>query len=171
MKLVGTGLRFETENWRILCRLGVVEAPTAESMLALATDMPKRGNNVLLRNPLLHAGVGVGILARNKLALLLLKPAFLTGAELKFLRKYLDLTQEEFAKLIGAKGHSNIAGWENKGQKPTGMVEQAEMIARLKLAVEFSDGAIKFEAFYARIVKLGLAKDNKTIELNMQNVA
>lgn len=110
-------------------------------------------------------------LAKSLFLALLLKPTFLTGAELKFLRKYLDLTQEEFAKLIGAKGHSNIAGWENKGQKPTGMVEQAEMIARLKLAVEFSDGAIKFEEFYSNIVKLGLAKDNKIIELNMQNVA
>ncbi len=110
-------------------------------------------------------------LAKSLFLAVLLKQTLLTGAELKFLRKYLDLTQEEFAKLIGAKGHSNIAGWENKGQKPTGMVEQAEMIARLKLAVEFSDGAIKFEEFYASIVKSGLTKDSKIIELNMQNVA
>ncbi len=110
-------------------------------------------------------------LAKSLFLAVLLKPTFLTGAELKFIRKYLDLTQEEFAKVIGAKGHSNIAGWENKGQRSTGMVEQAEMIARLKLAMEFSEGAIKIDDFYATIVKSGLAKDSKIIELNMQNVA
>ena len=110
-------------------------------------------------------------LAKNLFLAVLLKPTFLTGAELKFLRKHLDLTQEEFAKVIGAKGHSNIAGWENKGQRSTGMVEQAEIMARLKLAVEFSDGAIKLDQFYATIVKSGLIKDSKIIELNMQDVA
>ena len=110
-------------------------------------------------------------LSRTLFLTLLVKPALLTGAELKFLRKHLDLTQDDFAKLVGAKGHSNIAGWENKGQKPTGMAEQAEMIARLKLAMEFSGGAIKLEEFYSSIIKAGLSNEEKVIELNMQQVA
>ena len=110
-------------------------------------------------------------LARNLFMAVLLQPGPLTGAELKFLRKYLDMTQDEFAKLIGAKGHSNIAGWENKGEKPTGMVEQTEMIARLKLAVEFSGGAIKFEEIYAKVIKTGITKEESIIELRMQDVA
>lgn len=110
-------------------------------------------------------------LARSLFLAVLLKPAPLTGAELKFLRKYLDLTQEQFAKLIGAKSHSNVAIWENKGQQPTGMIEQAEMIARLKLAVDYSGGAVKFEDVYSNIIKTGLAKEEKIIELNMQDVA
>lgn len=110
-------------------------------------------------------------LARSLFLAVLLKPAPLTGAEFKFLRKYLDLTQEQFAKLIGAKSHSNVAIWENKGQQPTGMIEQAEMIARLKLAVDYSGGAVKFEDVYSNIIKTGLAKEEKIIELNMQDVA
>jgi len=110
-------------------------------------------------------------LARSLFLAVLLKPTHLTGAELKFLRKYLDLTQEQFAKLIGAKSHSNVAIWENKGQQPTGMIEQAEMIARLKLAVDYSGGAVKFEDVYSNIIKTGLAKEEKIIELNMQDVA
>lgn len=110
-------------------------------------------------------------LARSLFLAVLLKPAPLTGSEFKFLRKYLDLTQEQFAKLIGAKSHSNVAIWENKGQQPTGMIEQAEMIARLKLAVDYSGGAVKFEDVYSNIIKTGLAKEEKIIELNMQDVA
>lgn len=110
-------------------------------------------------------------LAHSLFLAVLRKPALLTGAELKFLRKYLDLTQEEFAKIIGAKNHSNVAGWERKGEKPTGMVEQAEMIARLKIAVEFSEGAITFEDLYASVIKTGLGKDGKIIELDMNDVA
>jgi len=110
-------------------------------------------------------------LARNLFLAVLLKPAPVTGAELKFLRKYLDLTQEQFAKLIGTKSHSNVAIWENKGQQPTGMIEQAEMIARLKLAVDYSGGAVKLEDVYSNIIRTGLAKEEKIIELNMQDVA
>lgn len=110
-------------------------------------------------------------LARSLFLAVLLKPAPLTGAEFKFLRKYLDLTQEQFAKLIGAKSHSNVAIWENKGQQLTGMIEQAEMIARLKLAVDYSGGAVKFEDVYSNIIKTGLAKEEKIIELNMKDVA
>ncbi len=110
-------------------------------------------------------------LAKNLFVAVLVKPAPLTGAELKFLRKYLDLTQGEFAKLIGAKGHSNIAGWENKGDKPTGMLEQAEMIARLKLAAEFSNGALKLEDVYTKVIKTGFRKDDSMIELSLQEVA
>ena len=110
-------------------------------------------------------------LAHSLFLAVLRKPALLTGAELKFLRKYLDFTQEEFAKIIGAKNHSNVAGWESKGEKPTGMVEQAEMIARLKIAVEFSEGAIKFEDLYASVIKTGFGKSGKIIELDMKDVA
>jgi len=100
-------------------------------------------------------------LARSLFLAILLKPSPLTGAEFKFLRKYLDLTQEQFAKFIGAKSHSNVSIWENKGQQPTGMIEQAEMIARLKLAVDYSGGAVKFEDVYSNIIKTGLAKEEK----------
>lgn len=110
-------------------------------------------------------------LAKALFVTVVLKQAPLTGSELKFLRKYLDMTQQDFAKLIGAKGHSNVAGWENKADKPTGMVEQAEMIARLKLAVEFSGGEITIEDVYAKIIKVGLTKEKSMIELNMHDVA
>lgn len=47
---------------------------------------------------------------------LLAKELILTGAEIKFLRKWLDLTSEEFAATIGV-GRATISRWEN-GKTP-----------------------------------------------------
>lgn len=110
-------------------------------------------------------------LAQSLFVAILMKPGFLSGAELKFLRKHLDLTQQSFAQCIGVKGHSNIAGWEGKGQDPTGMLEATEILVRLKLAVEFSKGAIKFKDFYSRIIKPGLSSENQILEIDVKNVA
>jgi DNA-binding transcriptional regulator YiaG len=110
-------------------------------------------------------------LAQSLFLAILMKPSFLSGAELKFLRKHLNLTQQAFAKSIGVKGHSNIAGWEGKGQDPTGMLEATEILVRLKLAVEYTKGSVKIKDFYSRIVKPGLTHDKQILEIDVKNVA
>jgi DNA-binding transcriptional regulator YiaG len=51
---------------------------------------------------------------------LLLKPSRLSGAEVKFLRHYLELTQEAFSKTLKVE-RSLISKWESKALKATGM--------------------------------------------------
>ena len=64
---------------------------------------------------------------------LLLKPSRLSGAEVKFLRHYLELTQEVFSKTLKVE-RSLISKWESKDLKVTGMSSHIEIFLRLKLA-------------------------------------
>lgn len=64
---------------------------------------------------------------------LLLKPSRLSGAEVKFLRHYLELTQQQFAKILKVE-RSLISKWEGKELKATGMSSHIEIFLRLKLA-------------------------------------
>jgi DNA-binding transcriptional regulator YiaG len=63
---------------------------------------------------------------------LLLKPSRLSGAEVKFLRHYLELTQEAFSKTVKVE-RSLISKWESRDLKATGMSSHVEMFLRLKL--------------------------------------
>jgi len=64
---------------------------------------------------------------------LLLKPSSLSGAEVKFLRHHLELTQDQFAKILKVE-RSLISKWEGKDLKVTGMSSHIEIFLRLKLA-------------------------------------
>lgn len=100
------------------------------------------------------------------------KPAPLTGAELKFLRKYLDLNQTAFAKLIGSPNHVNIVQWEAKDQGPTLMQQQSELLARIKIVMEYAKREIRFAEYYRDLVKDGL-DENKSdlLEIDIRDVA
>ena len=69
----------------------------------------------------------------NLFQALLLKPSRLSGAEVKFLRHYLELTQEAFSKTVKVE-RSLISKWESKDLKATGMSSHIEIFLRLKLA-------------------------------------
>lgn len=64
---------------------------------------------------------------------LLLKPSRLSGAEVKFLRHYLELTQDAFSKTVKVE-RSLVSKWETKDLKATGMSPHIEIFLRLKLA-------------------------------------
>ncbi len=55
----------------------------------------------------------------------------LIGAEVRFMRSYMKLTQEAFGKMIGVD-HSSIAKWEAKKQEVTGMDVQVEILLRAR---------------------------------------
>jgi DNA-binding transcriptional regulator YiaG len=63
---------------------------------------------------------------------LLLKPSRLSGAEVKFLRHHLELTQDQFGKILKVE-RSLISKWEGKDLKVTGMSTHIEIFLRLKL--------------------------------------
>lgn len=111
-------------------------------------------------------------LAKVLFIAVLKKPAPLTGAELKFLRKYLDLNQSGFSKLIGVKNHVNIVQWEAKNQGPTLMKQQSELLASIKIVMEHAKREIRFIEYYRDLVKDGLDESQSDLlEINISDVA
>jgi DNA-binding transcriptional regulator YiaG len=53
-----------------------------------------------------------------------------TGSQVRFIRSYLRLTQNEFAREINVN-HSSVSIWESKGDDLTGMETNTELILRL----------------------------------------
>jgi DNA-binding transcriptional regulator YiaG len=62
------------------------------------------------------------------------KPTKLTGAEIKFIRHYMDMTQKQFAKwLEDETDASTIAVWEKADLEPTNMSKAMERSLRIQL--------------------------------------
>lgn len=59
------------------------------------------------------------------------KPSRLTGAEVRFIRKFLDLTQEKLAEFIGLQAQT-VRGWERRGDEevPTSADRAVRMVYR-----------------------------------------
>ena len=69
------------------------------------------------------------------------------GAQLRFVRKEMDLTQSEFAKIVHAKSYTNVVSWEGKEQQHTGLSEQAELYMRLRIVSELNGNDLVLEFF------------------------
>ena len=75
--------------------------------------------------------------------LLITKKGRFTGSELKFIRSYLHLTQQEFSRAINAADRSSVSQWEQKKDDGTGMDLNTEIMIRLFMAKQCEDGSIK----------------------------
>ena len=64
------------------------------------------------------------------------KPSQLSGAEIKFIRHHMGMTQFAFAKWIETVDTSTIAKWEAKDLHPTGMGPDTEKSIRIKMYIE-----------------------------------
>lgn len=62
------------------------------------------------------------------------KPTNFTGAEVRFIRSFLRLSQTEFSKILNQAGHSIVSQWETKGIRATGMECNTEILLRLHMA-------------------------------------
>lgn len=80
-----------------------------------------------------------------------------TGAEVRFLRSYLKLTQEAFGKMIGVD-HSSIAKWEAKKQEVTGMEIQVEILLRARCRLYENKKAHIGESFIENMLTDALAR-------------
>jgi DNA-binding transcriptional regulator YiaG len=66
--------------------------------------------------------------------LLPLKSTRLSGAEIKFIRHHLEMTQKKFASwLEDETDHSTVAKWERADLEPTGMSKSMERSLRMQL--------------------------------------
>lgn len=94
---------------------------------------------------------------------LLRLPAHFSGAQLSFIRGYMELSQKEFATMLGLKTHATISGWEGKGNKATGMPGTTELVIRLLMAEFIKDTsfALHFREF------LEVTQSPKNLELQV----
>ena len=66
--------------------------------------------------------------------LLIARPARLTGAEVRFIRKYLRLRQVDLAEALNMANHTVVSQWESRGDDPAGMEYNTEVVLRLWMA-------------------------------------
>jgi DNA-binding transcriptional regulator YiaG len=82
---------------------------------------------------------------------------YLTGAEFRFLRKELDLSQRRVADLVGTS-EQTVALWEKRGKIP----ETADRIFRA-IYLETVDGNVKIKEFVEGIADLDRKVEEKMI--------
>lgn len=68
--------------------------------------------------------------------LLVVKPARFTGAEVRFIRKYLRLRQADLAEVLNMANHSVVSQWEGREDEPTGMEYNTEVLLRIWMAAK-----------------------------------
>ena len=68
--------------------------------------------------------------------LLIVKPARLTGAEVKFIRKHLRLRQVDLAEALNMANHTVVSQWESRGDDPAGMEYNTEVVLRIWMATK-----------------------------------
>jgi len=86
--------------------------------------------------------------------LLVTSPARLTGAEVRFIRKYLGLKQAELAQVLNMANHSVVSQWESKGDEPTGTEYNTEVLLRVWMAAKAGEGERIVELLETRLKNL-----------------
>jgi DNA-binding XRE family transcriptional regulator len=67
-----------------------------------------------------------------------------TGAQVRFVRHSMELTQARFADLLGLSNHSVVSQWESRSDALAGMDKSVELLLRLQMARHLDDdGAVK----------------------------
>lgn len=82
---------------------------------------------------------------------------YLTGTELRFLRKELGLSQKRLADLIGST-EQTVSLWERKGRMPRGY----DRLIRI-LYLESLDGNVKVQEMIDRLVDLDKRAEEKLV--------
>ena len=77
----------------------------------------------------------------------------LTGAHVRFIRTYFEMTLQEFAKRFVVT-HPAVIKWEGMGQKPTGMNWSTEKDIRLFIMDELKVSPKKFQSSYQKLEKV-----------------
>ena len=72
--------------------------------------------------------------AGESFELLLWAKAKLSGAQLAFVRTYMGLSQDKFAKALGLKNHGRVSQWEKMNEEATGMNSATELAVRMVMA-------------------------------------
>lgn len=82
---------------------------------------------------------------------------FLTGTELRFLRKELGLSQKRLGDMLGTS-EQTVSLWERKGRMPKG----PDRIVRA-LYLEHLDGNVKIQAMIDRLIELDRHEEERLV--------
>ncbi|SAI19620.1 putative zinc finger/helix-turn-helix protein%2C YgiT family [Bordetella ansorpii] len=82
---------------------------------------------------------------------------FLTGTELRFLRKELGLSQKRLGDMLGST-EQTVSLWERKGKMPKGL----DRIVRA-LYLEHLDGNVKIQAMIERLIELDFHDEERLV--------
>lgn len=96
---------------------------------------------------------------------LVLKPARLSGSEIKFLRLFADMTLEKFAERFDVT-HPAVLKWENAAAQATAMNWTTEKDIRLFALKRLKPKAKEFVVAYEQLTDVALAKA-ETIKIDL----
>ena len=118
----------------------------------------------------LEPDINYELLADRVFASLPEKPSQLTGAEIKFIRYKMEMTQAAFAKWLRTVDTSTITKWEAKDLKPTGMGADTEYALRLRLIIDkevkFRRKNIKIDVVNRLLEKKSARKEPMTLDFS-----
>ena len=91
--------------------------------------------------------------------LLIVKPARLAGAEVRFIRKHLRMRQADLASVLNMANHSVVSQWERKEDLPTGMEYNTEVLLRVWMAARSGMADQLLELLGEKLKDLGPSSD------------
>ena len=83
------------------------------------------------------------------------KPTRLTGDEVKFARKFFEMTTRAFAERFSFK-HAAVIKWESKGEYFTQMAWSSEKAIRLFILDELTKDASEFRSLYRSLKEIAM---------------
>ena len=96
---------------------------------------------------------------KTVLLALALKPARLSGNEIKFIRHYLEMDLKTFGKRFGCVAHSAVIKWEKFGDEPTNMNWATEKDIRLSIVDKLKPKALR--SAYGELQEIAPSKSHR----------
>lgn len=102
--------------------------------------------------------------------LLIVKPARLTGVEVRFIRKHLRMRQADLARVLNMANHSAVSQWEGRAAEFTGMEYNTEVLLRVWMAARVGMADQLLELLEAKLKDLGPSSD-QPLEVELPRAA
>lgn len=102
--------------------------------------------------------------------LLIIKPARLTGAEVRFIRKHLRLRQADLARVLNMANHSVVSQWESREDEPAGMEYNTEVLLRVWMAAKAGEADRLVELLETRLKDLA-PRSSRPLEVPLHRAA
>ncbi len=100
------------------------------------------------------------LLQRVVLEAMIHKPSLLSGSEIRYIRKYMYLSMEEFGKIFGVS-HASVSKWEHS---KNGITPSSDVYIRLHIMEYLKVKDVEFRKLY-RELDLAILAKGKKVEL------
>jgi DNA-binding transcriptional regulator YiaG len=103
--------------------------------------------------------------------LLVAKPARLTGAEVRFVRKHLRMRQADLARVLNMANHSVVSQWESREDGPAGMDYNTEVLLRVWMAAKIGQGDRLLELLDDKLKGLSSETAREPLRVSLKKAA